>query len=107
MCSDLLWIVISNRLLNRQVLKGKIIFRCHDLCLLFVQMFIKQRYLCLKVFGFAQVGADIASQAALCQGHWKEMREHLKLSGGDEVTNLKFLCTYLLQNSSSPWLFLS
>lgn len=63
---------------------------------------MKQRYLGLKVFGFAQVGADIASQAAVCQGHWKEMREHLKLSEGDGVTNSKFLCTYLLQNSSSP-----
>lgn len=44
----------------------KNIFHCHNLHILFVSMFMKQRYLGLKVSGVLQDSVNIALWAAAC-----------------------------------------
>lgn len=56
-CSDSPWIVVSNLLLYLKVFKRKNTFHCHNLHIHSGQMFVKQRYLDLEVFGDAGASA--------------------------------------------------
>lgn len=56
-CSDSLWIVVSNLLLYLKVFKRKNTFHCHNPHIHSGQMFVKQRYLDLEVFGDAGASA--------------------------------------------------